>query len=83
MLRNLHQLFALCTASQIIGGDFTKFCGSTIIIPVPHWLIHLFYTVFLYNRYQKLPTYKPLLGPTCLLFFGKPPTHIFLGTHAY
>ena len=27
MLRNLHQLFVLCTASQIIGGDFAKFCG--------------------------------------------------------
>ena len=26
-LRNLHQLFVLCTASQIIGGDFAKFCG--------------------------------------------------------
>ena len=26
-LRNLHQLFVLCTASQIIGGDFLKFCG--------------------------------------------------------
>ena len=26
-MRNLHQLFVLCTASQIIGGDFTKFCG--------------------------------------------------------
>ena len=22
-----HQLFVLCTASQIIGGDFAKFCG--------------------------------------------------------
>ena len=27
ILRNLHQSFFLCTASQIIGGDFTKFCG--------------------------------------------------------
>ena len=27
ILRNLYQLFVLCTASQIIGGDFTKFCG--------------------------------------------------------
>ena len=26
-LQNLHQLFALCTASQIIGGDFEKFYG--------------------------------------------------------
>ena len=26
-LQNLHQLFVLCTASQIIGGDFVKFCG--------------------------------------------------------
>ena len=27
ILRNLHQLFVLCTASQIIGGDFAKLCG--------------------------------------------------------
>ena len=27
ILRNLHQLFVLCTASQIIGGDFAKICG--------------------------------------------------------
>ena len=26
-MRNLHQLFVLYTASQIIGGDFAKFCG--------------------------------------------------------
>ena len=26
-MRNLHQLFVLCTTSQIIGGDFSKFCG--------------------------------------------------------
>ena len=26
-MRNLHQLFVLCTANQIIGGDFVKFCG--------------------------------------------------------
>ena len=26
-LQNLHQLFVLCSASQIIGGDFTKLCG--------------------------------------------------------
>ena len=27
ILRNLQQLFVLCTASQIIGGDSVKFCG--------------------------------------------------------
>ena len=27
ILQNLRQLFVLCTASQIIGGDFAKFCG--------------------------------------------------------
>ena len=26
-MRNLHQLFVLCTGSQIIGGNFAKFCG--------------------------------------------------------
>ena len=26
ILRNLHQFFVLCTASQIIGEDFAKFC---------------------------------------------------------
>ena len=27
ILQNLHQLFGLCTASQIIGRDFAKFCS--------------------------------------------------------
>ena len=27
ILRNLHRRFVLCSASQIYGGDFTKFCG--------------------------------------------------------
>ena len=26
-MRNPHQSFVLCTASQTIGGDFAKFCG--------------------------------------------------------
>ena len=26
-MRNLHQLFVLCTASQIVAGDFATFCG--------------------------------------------------------
>jgi hypothetical protein len=26
ILQNLHQSFVLCSASQIIGGDFAKFC---------------------------------------------------------
>ena len=26
-LQNHHQFFVLCTDSQIIGGDFPKFCG--------------------------------------------------------
>ena len=27
ILRNLQQLFVLCTASQIVDGDFSKFCS--------------------------------------------------------
>ena len=27
ILQNLHRTFVLCSASQIIGGDFAKFCG--------------------------------------------------------
>ena len=27
ILQNLHLLFILCNASQIIGGDFAKICG--------------------------------------------------------
>ena len=27
ILRNLHRRFVLCSASQIYGGDFAKFCG--------------------------------------------------------
>ena len=36
ILRNLHQLFVLCTASQIIGGDFAKFCG---LLRMPIWTL--------------------------------------------
>ena len=43
MLRNLHQLFVLRTASQIIGGDFAKFCGPLRI----------------YELYTELPTFVP------------------------
>ena len=35
----LHQSFVICTASQIIGGDFAKFCGLLRIyelyLPIP------------------------------------------------
>ena len=34
ILRNLQQLFVLCTASQIIGGNFAKFCGLLRIYEV-------------------------------------------------
>ena len=34
ILLNLHQLFVLFTASQIIVGDFTKFCGLLRIYEV-------------------------------------------------
>ena len=43
-LRNLHQLFVLCTASQIILGDFAKFCGLL--------RIYQFYTATL-NRLEQ------------------------------
>ena len=40
ILRNLHQLFILCTASQIIGGDFAKFCGLLRIYELYQGLNH-------------------------------------------
>ena len=42
ILRNLHQLFVLCTASQTISGDFTKFCGLLRIYELYEFLNHLF-----------------------------------------
>ena len=27
MIRETYRVYVLCTASQIIGGDFAKFCG--------------------------------------------------------
>ena len=43
ILRNLHKLFVLFTASQIIGGDFAKFCGlfrmyELYIGSLGHWM---------------------------------------------
>ena len=43
MLRNLHQLFVQCTASQIIGGDFAKFCGLLRIYELYNILLAHFY----------------------------------------
>ena len=31
ILRNLHQLFVLCTASQIVGGDFAKYMNFNVV----------------------------------------------------
>ena len=54
MLRYLHQLFALCTASQIIGGDFAKFCGLLRLNELYYFLydsmIPLFYLPLIKNK---------------------------------
>ena len=47
MLRNLHQLFVLCTASQIIGGEFAKFCGLLRSYELYKWLGQLHLTTFI------------------------------------
>ena len=44
ILQNLHQLFVLCIASQIIGGDFAKFCGLLRIYELYKINSHLSYT---------------------------------------
>ena len=41
ILGNLHQLFVLCTASQIIGGDFEKICGLLRIYILTLHILHL------------------------------------------
>ena len=46
ILRNFHQLFVLCSASQIIGGDFAKFCG---LIIYELYLLYFFKLCFYIN----------------------------------
>ena len=41
ILRNIHQLFVGCTSSQIIGGDFAKFCGLLRICELYNYKIFL------------------------------------------
>ena len=45
ILRNLHSRFVLCSASQIYGGDFAKFCG------LPR--IYELYTFWIINFHEK------------------------------
>ena len=47
-MRNLHQLFVLCTAHQIIVKDFTKFCSLLRI----------------YELYKKKSLKNPFSGAT-------------------
>ena len=47
-LQNLHRRFVLCSASQIYGGDFTKFCGLLRI----------------YELYRAAPEYRALKNPS-------------------
>ena len=67
VLRNLHQLFVLRTASQIIAGDFAKFCGLLRIYEfyIPSWV-----RVALFNA-CKIRLGKSLWIQTCLN------THVF------
>ena len=44
---NIHQLFVLCSASQVIGGDFAKFCGLLRIYELYHLYSYIFRRYFL------------------------------------
>ena len=64
ILRNLHQLFVLCTASQIVGGDFAKFCGLLRIYELYYLKLFWASKSAVYNQQQVimaisiyLPTY--------------------------
>ena len=41
-MRNLHLLFVLCTASQIISGNFAKFCGLLRIYELYNFFLRIF-----------------------------------------
>ena len=73
MLRNLHQLFVLCTASQISGGDFAKFCGLLRI----YELYKICTTIS--SSEKDLPAQlSDICSPTVCCFVGKL-TSFFLG----
>ena len=56
IMRNRHQLFVLCTASQIIGGDFANFCG---LLRIYVWTL----TVGQNNFWNKILIIYFLQGP--------------------
>ena len=51
ILQNLHQLFVLCTASQVIDGDFAKFCGLLKLYELYQDMLH--YTNWMISSKKK------------------------------
>ena len=74
-MQNLQQLFVLCTASQIIGGDFTKFCDLLRLYEL--YPIHtiLFQRFFLFKVSFLKTTKKKRIGKSenieMTIFFHK------------
>ena len=67
ILRNLHQLFVLYAASQIFGGDFTKFCGLLRIHKLYRDQFHLLKMMTMnkcsiWMRMKKCKNFYPLIN---------------------
>ena len=71
ILRNLHQSFVTCTASQIISGDFAKYCGLLRI----YELYKLHYTGLIIYPYltvfQMSVTFFRMLGNIAIILIWK------------
>ena len=65
IFRNLPRLFVLCSASQIIGGDFEKFCGLLRI-----------YELYLGYSEWEICTIFSKLEKYCIIFCSSDPTII-------
>ena len=65
ILWNLHQLFVLCTASQIIGGDFAKFCGLLRIYELYHPAKNPKIWIFFYCAQWKNSNFQIFLNYFC------------------
>ena len=65
-MRNLHQLVVLCTASQIIGRDFAKFCGLLRIY-------ELYFADYTGRKNQVRPREKIITGENGKLTFSNYP----------
>ena len=70
-MRNLHHRFVLCSASQIYGGDFTKFCGLLRIYDLIKQNVLYYRICFIFEKITVNLMFETSSGNSLIVFTNR------------